>query len=238
MVGWMLLTRIKSGASSRARVRGSRGVVPGVRLSPQPQLRAGEDHRSAAPSGPQVRDRRLGGVPLPGQVDIDHVLPGLLRKFGERPVADDAGVGGHDVQPAEPGHPVVEQLFQRIVVPPSATVAMPPGRLDLLDRLGQVLRRGHRVRHRADLGAQIDRDDVRALPGQCDRVAAALAARGPPDEGDLAFDSSTHCAVIPFAVCVLRPARSAGPCWLQNQSRRAGWRRRLSSSVPASPRTE
>jgi len=26
--------------------------------------------------------------------------------------------------------------------------------------------------------------------------------------------------------CVMRPARGAGPCWLQNQSRRAGWRRR------------
>jgi len=36
-------------------------------------------------AGPQVRDRGLGGVPHPGQVDIDHVLPGLFGRSSARP---------------------------------------------------------------------------------------------------------------------------------------------------------
>src|ERR1700756_5528867 len=41
---------------------------------------------------------------------------------------------------------------------------------------------GGQPQHRADLGADVDRDDVRALPGQRDGVTAALAARRAGDE--------------------------------------------------------
>ena len=68
----------------------------------------------------------------------------------------------------------------------------PVERLDLLDRLLQVLGRRHRVGHARDLRADVDRDDVSALLGESDGVAAALAARGAGDEGDLAFEFS-HC---------------------------------------------
>jgi len=80
-------------------------------------------------------------------------------------VVPDVGLGGHDP---------------------------PVQRLDLLHRLGQVLRRRHRIRHRIHLRAEIDGDDVRALLRQPHRVAAALAARRSGDEGDLAFYSSCH----------------------------------------------
>jgi hypothetical protein len=43
-----------------------------------------------------------------------------------------------------------------------------------------------------DLTADVGRDDVRALLGQPHRVAAALAARGTGDEGDLALEPSCH----------------------------------------------
>jgi hypothetical protein len=36
----------------------------------------------------------------------------------------------------------------------------PVQRLDLLDRLSQVIRGGHRIRHGADLRADVHRDDV------------------------------------------------------------------------------
>jgi hypothetical protein len=43
-----------------------------------------------------------------------------------------------------------------------------------------------------DLLAQVDGDDVRALLGQPDRVAAALAAGRTGDERDLTLHSSCH----------------------------------------------
>ena len=61
----------------------------------------------------------------------------------------------------------------------------PAGLLDEGGRLLEVLRRGHRVADGVDVLAQVHRDDVGAFFGQPDRVAAALPARCPGDEGDL-----------------------------------------------------
>jgi (+)-trans-carveol dehydrogenase len=43
----------------------------------------------------------LGRRIVADQVDVDHVLPGLLGQFLERAEADDAGVGRHRVEAAE-----------------------------------------------------------------------------------------------------------------------------------------
>ncbi len=51
------------------------------------------------------------------------------------------------------------------------------GVLDELDRGGQIVGGGHRIGHRRDLVADVDRDDVRAVGRQSDRLA-----RG-PDRG-------------------------------------------------------
>jgi hypothetical protein len=165
-----------------------RVVVPDVRQRLQPGRRAGQDDRPAAGRA-QVRDRRLGGVPDPGQVDVDHVLPLGIGQLLERSEAEDPRVGGHDVQPPELGHAVVERRLQGAEVPHVGLGGHDPAvqRLDLLDGLGQVRRRRHRVRHATDLIAQVDGDDVGAFLRQPDRVTAALAARGTGDEGDLAF---------------------------------------------------
>ena len=98
------------------------------------------------------------------------------------------------------GDAVVEGLLEGAVVADVGLGGDDPAvqGLDFLDRLGQVVRRGHRVWHRIDLGGQIDRDDVRALLSQPDRVRAALAASRAGDEGDLALYSS-HDA-LPFVV--------------------------------------
>src|SRR6185437_14814549 len=51
---------------------------------------------------------------------------------------------------------------------------------------------GHAIRHRVVVRADVDRDDVRALFREPDRVAAALAAARAGHEGDLACYSSCH----------------------------------------------
>ena len=170
-----------------------RRVVPDVRDGHQPGGRAGQDDRSASGLA-QVRDRRLGGVPDAGQVDVDHVLPVGIAELFKRAEAEDPGVGRHDVEPPEPGHAVVQRGLQRAVVPHvglGGHDAAVEG-LDLLDRLGQVRRARHRVRDGRDLARDVDRDDVGAFFGQPDRVAAALAARRAGDEGDLALYSPWH----------------------------------------------
>jgi hypothetical protein len=85
---------------------------------------------------------------------------------------------------------------------PSSTASFSPLlSLDLLDRLGQVFLGRRRVDlHRVDRPGDVDGDDVRALFRQPDSVTAALAARRPGDEGDLARYSSWH-VVSPLTSC-------------------------------------
>jgi hypothetical protein len=102
------------------------------------------------------------------------------------------------LKPAQLGHPVVQRGLQRTVVPDVGLGGHDPPvqRLDLLDRLIQILRRRHRIRHRSHLASQIDRDDVRALLRQPHRVAAALPARRPGDERDLPCYPSSHLCLL------------------------------------------
>ena len=76
---------------------------------------ARDDDRAAA-RRPQVGDGRLDGVPHPAEVDVNGVAPRLLAQVLGRAKGDDAGVGGHDVEPAEAGDAVVERRLQRVVV--------------------------------------------------------------------------------------------------------------------------
>jgi hypothetical protein len=169
--------------------------VADVRVGLQPADGTGQHHRPAAAALDQVRDRGLGAQPHAGQVDVDHVLPEFLLHLVQRVAGvPDAGVGHDDVQPAQLRHPVVNRRLQRVVV---AHVGLrgddaPVQRLDLLDGLRQVLGRRHRERDALELLADVHGDDVRALLRQPHRVAAALAASRPRDEGDLACHSPWH----------------------------------------------
>ena len=84
------------------------------------------------------------------------------------------------------------------------------GLLDELDGGGHIVGSRHRVGHRLDLVAQVDRDDVGALRRQLDRVGTALTARRTRDESDLCPSSAPI-------------SRATGP-----------WRGRLRRSAPAS----
>src|SRR5207245_6349471 len=61
--------------------------------------------------------------------------------------------------------------------------------------------RRHRIRHRADLRADVDGDDIRAFLRQPDRMTAALAARCAGDECDLALYPSSHCCSSASLAC-------------------------------------
>ena len=62
--------------------------------------------------------------------------------------------------------------------------------LDELRGLFEVLRRGHRVADRREVLTSVDRDDVGALLGEPDRVAAALPACCAGDECDFSLYAS------------------------------------------------
>ena len=86
----------------------------------------------------------------------------------------------------------VEGLLERFEVPHVHLAGddPPPGVLDLLDRLLQVLGRGHGVANDLHLLTDVDGNDVRPFLGQAYGVAAALAPGRPGDEGDLAIELS------------------------------------------------
>ena len=90
------------------------------------------------------------------------------------------------------------------------------GVLDELDRGGQIVGGGHRIGHRRDLVADVDRDDVRAVGRQPDRLGAALTAGGAGDERDFACEGAI--GVLASARALVRAA--AGP-WPGRPRRRA-----------------
>ena len=104
-----------------------------------------------------------------GEVDVDDVAPAVGARLHRR----DTGVGDDDVEPAEFVEPGLQRGGQRSLI---ANIGLPrhdsgAGVLDELDRGGEIVGRGHRIGHRRDLVADVDRDDVRAVGGQPDRLA-------------------------------------------------------------------
>src|ERR1700677_834624 len=81
-------------------------------------------------------------------------------------------------------------------------------RLDGLDRLGQVIRRAHRVRDTFNLAADVYGDDVGALLRQPNRVTASLSTCRACNERDLAIKSG-HVRSIPPRYCSMMPMASA-----------------------------
>ena len=90
--------------------------------------------------------------------------------------------------------PAVDRVLQCVEVADVDLGGHDPAveRFDEVCGLGEILGRGARFRCALDMPTDIDRDDVGALLGQPDRVAAALPERRAGDEGDLAFHPSSH----------------------------------------------
>jgi hypothetical protein len=157
---------------------------------------SGADDRGA---GAQLGVRRRDRVHNPVQVDLDDIEP---HPGGRLPVGhDDPGVGHHDVQVPELGHPCLDCGDQLGLVPDVRHRCHDPAveSLDLTDRLVQVRLGGHCVRYRLDLVAQVDGDDVGPFLGQTYGVAPTLPAGSACHQRNLAFHSSWHDDLLTYA---------------------------------------
>ena len=105
-----------------------------------------------------------------------------------------ARVGHDDVELAEIGDAGLERVAQLV----SLADVGDPGEhaaAEFLDRpldLGQVVGRCQRVRVGVDVPADVDDDDVGALPGHRERVRTSLTTGPTCDESDLALEPSSH----------------------------------------------
>ena len=107
------------------------------------------------------------------------------RHLPQHPVAQDAGVGDHDVEPAE-------RLDARARTSRSAASVVPTG-TDLGD--GRAAGGGDRVDDGAGrLGVHVVDDDRGAGLGEGRGVGAAEALPGAGDDGDLAGDVHVLCS--------------------------------------------
>src|SRR5271163_245276 len=134
-------------------------------------------------------------VPHAGEVDIDHVLPDVFPDLVQpSAVGADAGVGDDDVEATELLNAAVHRGLARVVITNvdlgghDATVEA----LDQIRCLGKVFRCRMRIGQIVDGPADVDGDDVGALLGQPDGVAAALAARCAADERHLTLNAASH----------------------------------------------
>ncbi len=147
----------------------------------------------------------LEGVVDAGEVDVDDVLP-LVSAGRSTPIGAMPALASTMSTPPSCATPSSNAGLQRVAV---ADVGLagddpPVQRLDLLDGLGQVSGVDIGYAHRVDLLADVDGDDVGALLGQPDGVAAALAARRAGDEGDLALELCPCACLLPL--CHEKPA--------------------------------
>jgi len=135
----------------------------------------------------------MRGSPDAGQVDVDHVLPRLLGHFRGGAVGDDSRVRDDYVQPAERIHPGRDCCVQRHEISHVGFSGddSPADCLDEARRLDKVLLPRQVVGDAVDIGRDIDGDDVSALLGEADRVAAPLPTCCAGNQGNLAF-YTTH----------------------------------------------
>ena len=130
------------------------------------------------------------GVQDTDQIDVDAVDEALHRVSGPSSAVTPALATTMSSWPnsASPASSAASSSDLTRTSPLVAAMIRGPVGLDLFDRLRQVLRRRQRVVHAVERLADVDGDDVGALLGQPDRVAAALTARRARDECDLAFE--------------------------------------------------
>ena len=147
--------------------------------------RAGRDDRGARP---QMRIGRGDQVHHAKEVDVHRVEERAPRQAG--PERADARVGNHDVEPPQLGHTAVDRRAQLRGSRTSAWNVTARRSCSSTSRLvsSRSAGRGQRVLHVLDVGADVNRDDVRARPRQRHRVAAALPARGAGDDRDFAVE--------------------------------------------------
>ena len=131
-----------------------------------------------------------------GVHDADQVhVGGVHEVHGVRGAhGHDPGVGHDDVEVAELADTLFEDRLQLVPVANIGLAGDDPAAvvLDRLRRLFQILRRGQRVQVGLDLLADVDGDDVGALLGEADGMAAALSACRSGDERNFPFEPTCH----------------------------------------------
>src|ERR1700742_2001039 len=133
-------------------------------------------------------------MPHTGEIDVDHVLPGLLRQFHRRTASADARVRADHVDTAKRCYPVVERSRQRSQIPDIG-----PWRHDALTEcfdqpggLGEIVGGRHWIAHRWHRRAEVHGYDVGAFPREVNGGATTLASACSRDEGDLAVESTCN----------------------------------------------
>jgi hypothetical protein len=144
-----------------------------------------------------MRNTGLNGLPHAAEVDVvNHLLPqrfiDLVQLIAQ---GADARIGDDDVESAELLDAAIDSALQGVEV---AGINLgrddaPVEVLDHLGGLGQVLGCRAWRRRVVEPPADFDRNDVRALLRQADRMTAALAARRGGDERDFAHDAIRQC---------------------------------------------
>jgi hypothetical protein len=114
--------------------------------------------------------------------------------MGEAGYRTDAGIRANDVEVTKLRNRLSQNPAQRLVVsdvnsPEHDLAAQIP---NLTGSLVKVSFPGTAVAGLGKVGADIDRDNVSAFPGQPYRVASALAPRGARHERDLALHPAIH----------------------------------------------
>jgi hypothetical protein len=150
--------------------------------------RAGEDDRRALL---QVGEGDSHGVHHATEVHVHRVDECLRRLVLQR---QDAGVGAHDVEPAERADPFLHCGAELIALAHIGLLGedLLTRRLHLGHRVGHVLVRSQRIANGVDLLEQVDGDDAGPFFGETDAVGLALAACCAGDQSDLALESTSH----------------------------------------------
>src|SRR5262249_43287975 len=92
-------------------------VMAGVRHGLVRPDRAGQHNGTTSLAGDDMRYTGFDGLPDAGEVDVDHVLPNIVRDLVQF-VAEgaDAGVRDNDVETAELFYPAVHRGLEGIVI--------------------------------------------------------------------------------------------------------------------------
>ncbi len=145
-----------------------------------------------------MRQRDLDGVDGADQVGVDAVGPGLHRWLAFH--GGDTGLGHDDVDLAELGQAGVERLLELAGL---ADIGLrgDDAAARLLDEargLFEILRCGQRIADGVEVLAQVDGDDVGALFGEPDRVAATLPRAAPVMNATFPATRPSVLALLPI----------------------------------------
>jgi hypothetical protein len=134
-------------------------------------------------------------MPRAGQVDVEHVLPGLLCHVDHRSEGHDAGIGNDDIEAPKVVCRLIDRGLERLIIAHidgmrrDATNERPDGVCGLLKIDDRA-----ELRHGRDALADVDRDDIGTRLSESYRMTAALATCCAGYQRNLPFDPTDLCS--------------------------------------------